>query len=148
MGCPAPGEIAKVCAELHALGVTDVVSFLPTAEATELGAADEAVHCVASGLAFRSFPIPDFGLPEPKAFGPLVAWVAEALRAGRHVVVHCRAGIGRSGMVASGTLIALGSDADTAIAVVSAARGVSIPDTVEQGEFVASFAQSLGAKSI
>lgn len=60
---------------------------------------------------------------------------------GRNVAVHCRAGIGRSGMVTAATLIALGYETSNAVEIVSASRGVSIPDTVEQGGFIVEFAE-------
>jgi protein-tyrosine phosphatase len=65
------------------------------------------------------------------------------LQGGQNVAVHCRAGIGRSGMVAACSLVALGLAAPLAQAEVSKARGVAIPDTVEQGVFISLFAQTL-----
>jgi protein-tyrosine phosphatase len=48
------------------------------------------------------------------------------------VAVHCRQGIGRSGMIAAGALMRSGVGADKAVDVVSAARGVAIPETAAQ----------------
>jgi hypothetical protein len=46
-------------------------------------------------------------------------------------------------MVTACTLIAMGQDADAAIEAVTKARGVSIPDTVDQTDFIARFAAVL-----
>ncbi len=51
----------------------------------------------------------------------------ERLRAGKSVVIHCRGGLGRTGLLAAACLRALGVDAERAIAIVRAAR----PGTIE-----------------
>jgi len=130
---------------LKVQGVSVLVSMLPEAEAQELGIMDQAVRCSARGITYVSYPIPDFGLPEIEPFSILVTDLGTRLEAGVDIAVHCRAGIGRSGMVAACTLVALGDTALAAMAKVSAARGVSIPDTVEQGYFIAFFAQQLNS---
>ena len=50
--------------------------------------------------------------------------------------VHCRMGIGRSGMIAAGILMYFGKDADQAFSEVSLVRGRPVPDTQEQLEWV------------
>jgi hypothetical protein len=48
------------------------------------------------------------------------------------VGLHCRAGIGRSGLMAAGLLMFLGEQETVAWDRVSKARGLSLPDTQEQ----------------
>jgi protein-tyrosine phosphatase len=139
MPCPTAEQLA----ELRASGVDCVLSMLPTAEASDLGMEHEEALCTSLGMTFLSHPIPDFALPDPQKFNGLIANLKAQLADGRSIAIHCRAGIGRSGMAAACTLVGMGQTAQTAIAMVSAARGVSIPDTVEQGEFIASFAQGV-----
>jgi protein-tyrosine phosphatase len=50
------------------------------------------------------------------------------------VVVHCRHGIGRSGMAAACVLVLNGLEPATAIARVSLARGIPIPEIRPQRE--------------
>ncbi|MBT7442781.1 MAG: hypothetical protein HN790_02295 [Methylococcales bacterium] len=51
---------------------------------------------------------------------------------GQGVAVHCRAGIGRSGMTTIAVLVRYGLSVDDAITLVSQARGIPVPDTEEQ----------------
>jgi protein-tyrosine phosphatase len=58
---------------------------------------------------------------------------------GKNLVIHCRAGIGRSSLIAAGVLITLGSDASVALAEIGRARGLRVPDTAEQDEWIKTF---------
>lgn len=59
------------------------------------------------------FPICDFGVPEDReGFHGLARNVAEQLRNGKNVLVHCAGGIGRTGMFAGCVLKALGLPLD------------------------------------
>ena len=136
MRCPTE-QVAF--ASLKALDIGIVVSLLPSSEAAALGMAQEAAMCEAAGLTFLNFPIEDFGLPERAGFAGFVEALALRLQGGSRIAVHCRAGMGRSGMAASWALIALGWTADAAIRAVSEARGVQVPDTAEQAAFIGSF---------
>ena len=120
---------------------------LPEEEAAKLGVDREAEVCAALGLRFRNHPIPDFSLPDLTAFAALVEDMVARLAEGGQIAVHCRAGIGRSGMVAAATLVRLGAEPGAALAEVSAARGVPVPDTEEQAAFVTAFARAVASNS-
>jgi len=54
------------------------------------------------------FPVPDFGTPEDiKGFYTLAREVADRLKFGENLLVHCAGGIGRTGMLAGCVLAAL-----------------------------------------
>ncbi|KIN65888.1 putative protein-tyrosine phosphatase [Sulfitobacter noctilucae] len=142
MPCPPADDVTFLMARLAASGVTDVVSLLSAEDIATLRLDAEPQACAAAGIAFWSFPIEDFGLPDPARFNDLIKDLNDRLLGGAHLVVHCRAGIGRSGMVAAALLMAQGDTAAVAIQKVSTARGVSIPDTVEQGRFITSLQKS------
>jgi protein-tyrosine phosphatase len=89
------------------------------------------------GVQFISFPIPDRGVPPSTgAAMALLSGLFEALDQGKNVAVHCRQGIGRSGLVAAGLLVASGMRVDEAIDAVSAARGREIPETPAQLQWI------------
>lgn len=139
MPCPSAGAAFD---QLAALGITHVLSLLPDEEAAMLGMGQELDLCAAQGIGFVQYPIVDFGLPDVDDFRKLIARIVVLLQAGESLAVHCRAGIGRSGMVAACTLVALGLGPNQARLAVSAARGINIPDTVEQTEFITTFSVS------
>ena len=62
----------------------------------------------------------------------LIADIAASLEEGKNVAVHCRQGIGRSGLIAVGVLAHSGISCERAIQVVSSARGLAVPETAEQ----------------
>ena len=125
-----------------ALGFDVVVSLLTRSELNELGLMAEAEISRASGLQFCEFPIPDMGVPESLSTGRgLVSQLLGALEAGQKIAVHCRQGIGRSGLIAASVLVASGCDPETAFSQVSAARGLSVPETPKQREWVIELAR-------
>jgi protein-tyrosine phosphatase len=114
-------------------GIDVVVSLLEDNEADQLDLSDEQRAAEANGICFISFPVPDRGVPAsmPAAMS-LLADVASALDEGKNVAVHCRQGIGRSGLIAAGILATSGMRPEQAIEVVSAARGIAVPETPDQ----------------
>ena len=91
----------------------------------------------AQGMTFKSLPITDRGVPdfETEVTAALEEVNAD-LAAGKSVVVHCRQGIGRSGLAAACLLIGRGLSPNRAVDVVSAGRGMSIPETPEQSRWI------------
>jgi protein-tyrosine phosphatase len=121
-------------------GIDYVVSMLTGDEVEELGLTEEPEICGRLGVAFSRFAIEDRGVPELAELVPVVEGIVDDLTRGKSVAVHCRAGIGRSGLLVACVLTRFGHSAEAAIESVSRARGVPIPDTAEQAEFVHAFA--------
>lgn len=109
-------------------GIDVVISLLEREEAVQLDLIDEQRVAEANGILFISFPIPDRGVPDslPAAIS-LLTDLARALKQGKNVAVHCRQGVGRSGLIAAGGLAASGASPADAIAAVSSARGLAVP---------------------
>ena len=118
-------------------GIDVVVSLLEDQEAAELDLDDERQAAENQAISFISFPIPDRGVPaSPEAAISVIGAIVAQLDAGKNVAVHCRQGIGRSGLVASGVLISSGIKAHEAVQIVSSARGISVPETTEQRRWI------------
>ena len=129
-------------------GFQVIVSLLTPQEADDLGLAGEADRCRSEGIDFVSFPIADRGVPASRRKTlQLIKSVEAGLLAGKLVGIHCRQGIGRSGLIAACLLVSSGVPADAAFSRLTEARGLSIPETDEQRTWVDTFAPELaGAK--
>ncbi|MCJ7625869.1 MAG: tyrosine-protein phosphatase [Anaerolineaceae bacterium] len=51
-----------------------------------------------AGLDVIHLPIPDYGVPETGGLGETLDKILEEAQAGKNIVVHCSAGIGRTGL--------------------------------------------------
>jgi protein-tyrosine phosphatase len=121
-------------------GIETVVSMLEEDEAVLLALVEESVLAEKIGLQFLSFPIPDTQVPpDIVAFRGFVAGLANRLRAGERIGVHCRGSIGRSTVTAACVLIHLGWPPKTALASIASARGLAVPDTQEQEDWILSY---------
>ena len=110
-----------------------VVSLLEYDEATQLDLLHERQAAEDHAITFISFPIPDRGVPASSQEAvSLLARIGAQLDAGKKVAVHCRQGIGRSGLIAAGVLVTSGASPEEAMQVVSSARGTEVPETLEQ----------------
>lgn len=118
-------------------GLDLVISLLEEDEAAQLDLAHECQAAAANGVRFVAFPIPDRGVPgsTPRAVR-LLREIAGALEDGKSVAVHCRQGIGRSGLIVAGVLVTGGMGADEAIETVSAARRQTVPETEAQDRWI------------
>ncbi len=138
MAKPVAGEwIEEEFEGISRTGIHRIVSLLESQEARELGLGDEKMLCEKFGMEFVSFPIRDMGLPVSlEDYVSLTDRLYKDALRGLNTVVHCRAGIGRTGVVAAGILLHNGYDPTAAFALISAKRGVSVPDTLEQLDWV------------
>jgi len=101
MPCPPAEHLAHTLSQLHDMGINKVISLLEMQEAERLEVGLEASLCQLVGLNFHQFPIRDRHTPDsPKQFRQLISEIEQEIRTGSHVVVHCYAGIGRTGLVA------------------------------------------------
>lgn len=115
-------------------GVDVVVSLLEAQEVEELALREEAMLCRERGIAFRSFPIADRGVPED--IEAALRFAREMASTGQSIAVHCRAGIGRSSLMAAAILISAGEEAGAVLSAIAQARGLPVPDTETQRAWV------------
>jgi|CXWL01.1.fsa_nt_gi protein-tyrosine phosphatase len=129
-------------------GIRHVVSLLEAHEVRDLEIGEERLFCERREIQFHPFPIADRSVPssfmEAKAFFTKVASFVEA---GEAVYIHCRAGIGRSSLVAAGVLTHLGVSDELIYPMLSTARRVEVPDTQAQVDWSKSYVQYLAGRS-
>jgi protein-tyrosine phosphatase len=125
--------------EAERSSVALVVCLTPRPELAELS--PEYHAALARGrLPFRWMHVPmrNFGLPEdPAAFRRDIAAIADTLREGKSVFLHCAAGLGRTGTAAACVLKSLGLDTHEAMQRVRDAG--SNPQNAEQSGVVGWF---------
>jgi protein-tyrosine phosphatase len=129
-------------------GIEAVLSLLTPEEERDLDLGEEASEVRSQKMEFISFPIPDRQIPQSEArWTDVLERVDQALSNGVSVFVHFRQGIGRSGLLAACLLVKRGMTPGAAIESVSAARGVNVPETAAQRDWIDHYAVALaGAK--
>jgi protein-tyrosine phosphatase len=122
-------------------GVDAVLSLLTPEEEHDLALTGEEQQARERGLKFLSLPIEDREVPEKESeVRSTVERVNSLLSRGENVVVHCRQGVGRTGLLAACLLVSQGLAPDAAVAKLSATRGVPVPETQEQRKWIDGFA--------
>ncbi|MGO9776928.1 MAG: hypothetical protein ACLQGT_13740 [Terracidiphilus sp.] len=136
--CPPGGRgLRDELLTMKIRGIEILVSLLEPEEAHLLGLSEEGRLAEQLGLHFFSYPIPDAHLPQDRAsFRSFVGRLADRLRAGEAVGIHCRGSIGRSAVAAACALIHLGWTPHAALAAITTARGLTVPDTQEQEDWI------------
>ncbi len=131
---------------IHRWGAKVLVTAMESDEMEALGVADIGQAAKAAGLSWLHVPIRDGAIPD----GPFYeAWPLAAptlihhLRAGNKIVIHCRGGLGRTGMLACLLLIEIGSESHAALTMVRAARPGTV-ETVAQEGFVLGYERTSG----
>ena len=141
---PRSGEaLAREMARLRDQGVDVLASLLSPGEVSDPAvSATSAIWRPTAGLEFLGLPIEDHGVPPSDvAVTRFTAALAQRIAVGKTVVVHCRAGIGRSSLIAAVTLMRLesGLTADRAAKRISQARGLDVPETAAQKKWLKAF---------
>lgn len=138
--CPPYDDLKQTVSKWQAWGVKTVISLLEPPAAESLGILGEQQACEAVGIHYVNFPMPDHGLPESKQqLLSAIAVIDDRLTSENGVLIHCRAGIGRTGLVICGWLIQHGYPAQTASDMATAARSFYMPETLEQYNWLCDF---------
>lgn len=120
-----------------------VVSLLEPHEEIDLDLTHEAEAVAAHGMTFVSLPIPDRDVP---ASATHFAKQAESLEAklarGNNILIHCRQGVGRTGLLAASLLVLQGTSPGEAMRRLTHARGIEVPETESQRIWIERFAQA------
>ena len=92
-------------------GIDAVLSLLTPDEEDSLDLKKESALVRKRGMSFASFPIPDRQVPSsPTELSATLDKLNAALSSGKNVLIHCRQGTGRTGLVAAYMLVSKGWD--------------------------------------
>ena len=134
-GCDAVRQTFRRDVEmLAASGVALVLSCLE-AEELPLRRSEVAELFEASDVEWRLLPIPDMSAPDPvldSQLQQLLTLAERYLERGQRVAIHCRAGLGRTGMVAARLFMRQGCSAAAAIAAVRTSHDHAAIETAAQ----------------
>ena len=148
-GCKAAWRGTGLATKWHSgtrTGSTRWSRFLEPEEERDLELHTEGSEARAHGMEFRSVPIADRAVPPSRmAFVGQVEAIGEELASGRNVVLHCRQGVGRTGVMAACLMLMRGEKLDGVLETLSRARGLRVPETAEQLRWLEHFADSLNA---
>ena len=118
-----------------AWGATGLVTLMEEHELEMLRVPDLGYKTAALNMQWYHLPIRDVDVPA----GPFLSgWpmvqtdVLNRLHAGGRVVVHCRGGLGRAGLVGALILVEAGIEADAAIREIRKARPGAIETTAQE----------------
>ena len=135
---------------LHGAGLaTLLIDLLTPDEEEHLGLQREREACAVNGLEYVSFPIVDRSIPNSDQDAVrLIETIDSRLRAGKNALVHCRQGLGRSGVIACGVLIKNGVPAEEAVTRWTGVRGAQVPETPRQRLWLDELPAHLSATSV
>ena len=125
---PLPGTYQGLAGDVARISLWRaqmVVSLTEADEMQRLGCGDLGEACRTAGLDWRHLPVRDYGVPAGAAANlwPELARDLHAVLDGRGaILVHCRGGLGRSGMIALRLMVERGEVPDQALLRLRAAR--------------------------
>lgn len=133
------GNVAKTLkrdiAAYHDWGATGVVTLNETDELIDLGLENLGDELQAAGFWWRHLPIVDMNVPK---VGFEEIWrvegqqISASLSAGEKVILHCLAGLGRTGMMAARLLVDMGASPESAIDDVRRVRPRAIQTNAQE----------------
>jgi protein-tyrosine phosphatase len=121
--------------------ISDIICLTPASEIAQKS--PDYSEALKQGLSYdvHHFPIPDYGLPEnEEELVQSTVFAADLVRNSHTLLIHCGAGIGRTGMFAACLLLALNYDLEEALQTVRHAG--SAAETMEQRRVIEKFASN------
>jgi len=139
--CPRGGRALYTdLLQFRGAGIDILVSLLSDDQVEMLELKEEALIAKRLGMGYLHHSIPDHQTPHnPRAFRAFVNGLAQRLRDGHRIGIHCWGSIGRAPLTAACTLIHLGWKPQAALAAIESARGCQVPETEEQKHWVLNY---------
>lgn len=126
---PCPGTLSTSVAaslqDLYAVGASAVITLMTAEEMARHKVAQIEAECAALGMEWFHFPVEDEAAPGDdfaRAWQRQRARVHQHLQNNNAVVIHCKGGSGRTGVVAAQILMERGVGQAQAVAQVKALR--------------------------
>lgn len=122
-------------------GVDVLISLLEPFEYDMLNVPDLFDEARTRGIEVVHLPIVDGHVPRPgqtESVASLIGTARDAVGNGKSVVIHCRAGLGRTGTIAAMLLTTYGHDAESAVAAVRRVQPQAV-ETHVQHEYIRQF---------
>ena len=125
--CPGTQQVPLPLAldQLRLAGAHGVLTLMTEAELARLALSQLGPQVEASGMRWFHLPIEDDQAPDAafeQAWQQALPQLTGLLREGKHLVIHCKGGSGRTGLVAAALLISLGQPQQEAMAAIKAHR--------------------------
>jgi protein-tyrosine phosphatase len=120
-------------------GASLVLTLVEQKELEQLRVAGLGDAVRARGMGWLHLPIKDFHTPDAsfeEGWETHGAHIRQLLRSGSDIVVHCKGGLGRAGMIAARLLVEIGVPPEQAIKSVRNARGKNAIETKPQEDVV------------
>lgn len=115
-----------------------LISLIEEHEFVELEVTELPQACLRHGIVWHGLPIVDGAIPDQRweaNWKHIAPSLHQTLREGGRIVIHCKGGLGRTGLLAARILVEFGMPPDEAIKQVRQARPGAI-ETIEQESYV------------
>lgn len=144
--CPGKKDVSRdwdrdLGADIQAItewGASSIVTLIEDHEFNLLDIESLGEAVVTAGLHWWHLPIRDVDVPDKQfenQWKALRPDIHARLSSGERILIHCRGGLGRTGLLAGRILVERGVEPETAIAMVRTARPGAI-ETAEQERYV------------
>ena len=131
-----PSFLENLLIEYKRKRVKLVVTLLDSDEIADLGIISFSTLLMDSGFHWIHCPIRDRSTcSDQKRIRTLLEDIKKILKPNNSVVIHCHAGLGRTGLLAATFLVSMGLAAESAIETIRETRPGSI-ETIEQEKYI------------
>ncbi len=121
-------------------GTDKILCLLEESESEKLGLKSQESLTIDAGMEFQRFPIADFSVPDFLDLQVQISRAHNELNEGKNLLVHCKGGIGRTGLICCCLMLSTGVSVPDAISVVTKQRGEQVPETPEQIDMLIRYA--------
>ena len=127
-------DLATDLSVIAAWGATLVLTLLEPTELKELKVSALGEEIQRLGIEWRHLPIADYSVPDARFEEQWQTHgheIRTLLRSGSSILVHCKGGLGRAGMIAARLLVELGMEPNDAIRTVRSVRRGAIETSAQ-----------------